>query len=522
MEPIVRRRASPESVVDFQAPRSASVPSLPLLHGLVLVGVLLVLNSILASLGSILWFHIPYWPAFMVWALVCAYWGIWGVVLAVLSPVLSSLLGIGGAPSYLYVPVNLFQALLVLLSMRVFSIRPELPGAVDKAKYLGLAVLIPSLCGGVLAWLLRSWYNPNPDDSAPLAYIGLWTLENAAPVIFPGFWLHKIVGEASANFGWEAGKRPTPWMVTVFAYTVPWLISLILGCLTVVVLVSSQLRVSGNSPDMWNNVNAIASESLVLRGLIFSLSVSILLSLGSTMRFARRSWILEDEINKRLPHKLTERPPTGEYLSTVLFSDIRGFTAQSSSLQPHTLVTWLNRYFDRMCEIATQRHGMVDKFIGDGLMVVFGLNDGDAGSSDAILCAMEMIRASKVLNEELSAEGYPEITIGIGVHTGRLVAGEIGSRNRLQYTVVGNTVNIASRLESASKDLPHTALPVVISGDTVSQAGLLPLNECKTSVLRKHTLSNLKGVPTMTVWTISDVAEVEAFLRAGQGRGTDR
>jgi len=107
-----------------------------------------------------------------------------------------------------------------------------------------------------------------------------------------------------------------------------------------------------------------------------------------------------------------------------------------------------------MIDIIFKHHGMLDKFIGDGIMATFGTPTPSGDDAiNSLQAAMEMSLALKNLNERRSADGQKEIRIGIGIHYGPVIAGNIGNENRLEYTVIGDTVNIASRLENATKEL---------------------------------------------------------------------
>src|SRR5215813_1400864 len=137
---------------------------------------------------------------------------------------------------------------------------------------------------------------------------------------------------------------------------------------------------------------------------------------------------------------------------TVLFADIRGFTRISEHAQPEKIVQLLNRYFSAMTDIIFAHGGTLDKYLGDGLMALFGaptVTPKDA--ANAVSAAVAMQRRMLSINDELRAEGYPEIGIGIGLHTGEAIVGYIGSERRSEYTAIGDTVNTASRLESNAK-----------------------------------------------------------------------
>jgi len=139
-------------------------------------------------------------------------------------------------------------------------------------------------------------------------------------------------------------------------------------------------------------------------------------------------------------------------LITVLFADIRGFTSLSEHRKPEMVVGLLNRYFSAMTEIIFAHSGTLDKFIGDGLMALFGAPKANAtDAQNALRAAVAMQERMKILNEELVEDGFDPIEIGIGLHTGVATIGYIGSEKRSEYTAIGDTVNLAARLESSAK-----------------------------------------------------------------------
>lgn len=157
---------------------------------------------------------------------------------------------------------------------------------------------------------------------------------------------------------------------------------------------------------------------------------------------------------------------------TVLFSDIRGFTAISENEKPENVVGLLNDYFSAMSEIIFANGGTLDKYIGDGLMAIFGApNATPEDAKNALKTAVEMQKRLLTLNEELKAKGFGQIAVGIGLHTGEATIGYIGSEQRSEYTAIGDTVNLASRLESNAQ-----GGQILISEATAKESGnLFPL-----------------------------------------------
>jgi adenylate cyclase len=137
---------------------------------------------------------------------------------------------------------------------------------------------------------------------------------------------------------------------------------------------------------------------------------------------------------------------------TVFFSDIRGFTKYSEHHTPEEVVEMLNEYFQVMVGIITANHGVVDKFVGDAIMAVWGApQTTGADPMYAVKACLEMRVALAKLNDERMARGQEAIKIGMGVHSGEAISGTIGSTERMEYTVIGDTVNMASRIEASTK-----------------------------------------------------------------------
>ncbi len=163
-------------------------------------------------------------------------------------------------------------------------------------------------------------------------------------------------------------------------------------------------------------------------------------------------------VTKQVVELILEHPETivldgEEREATILFSDIRGFTTLSEKMNPKELVQMLREYFTLMVGAVFQFQGTVDKFIGDALMAIFGAPTPQPNHADlAIQTALEMQRLLEIFNTDRVQKGQESINIGVGISTGDVVVGNIGSEKRLEYTAIGDAVNLASRLEGINKE----------------------------------------------------------------------
>jgi adenylate cyclase len=151
---------------------------------------------------------------------------------------------------------------------------------------------------------------------------------------------------------------------------------------------------------------------------------------------------------------------------TVLFADIRGFTTRSEKMPPELLVKDLNQYLSAMVKAIQSRNGMIDKFIGDGIMALFGVPlDDPRHALHAVEAAKAMLTALDQLNGRLVESGSEPISIGIGIHSGEGIVGNIGSPEKMEYTAIGDVVNTAARIESLTRKLDAN---ILVSGDAYS------------------------------------------------------
>lgn len=164
-----------------------------------------------------------------------------------------------------------------------------------------------------------------------------------------------------------------------------------------------------------------------------------------------------------------------ERQATILFSDIRSFTQLCENRDPKTILNLLNRYLSCMSNVIEQHQGVIDKYIGDAIMALFDVPIRlDNAPEQAVLSALNMIQALEKLNTKLIAEEQRPIHIGIGINSGSIVAGNMGSLNRLNYTVIGDGVNLASRLEGLTK---YFGVNIIVSESVVQRCNSVNFRE---------------------------------------------
>ncbi|STY29304.1 adenylate cyclase [Legionella wadsworthii] len=210
------------------------------------------------------------------------------------------------------------------------------------------------------------------------------------------------------------------------------------------------------------------------------------------------SFYMSDEvINTILKSPTLQKLGGYENKITIMFGDLRNFTPLSESIPGETLVSLLNTYFSKMVPVIEKHHGIVDAYIGDAIMVIFGapFSSGD-DSLRAVACALEMQEVLIKLNETNSKISLPHIDMGVGINTGCAVVGNIGSKKRMQYSAIGASVNLSSRIQDLS-----LGGQILISESTYE--------EVKNKIeINGHLRVKVKGVQSPI--TIYDVARIKS------------
>ena len=222
--------------------------------------------------------------------------------------------------------------------------------------------------------------------------------------------------------------------------------------------------------------------------LCFIISATLVTAYVSNREKMQRTMLM-NLFSKHVSHQVAEaiwhqrnefinngRPRSQELPVTVMFTDLKGFTSVAEGMDTQALIDWLNTYMESMVEEIINHDGVVDDYAGDGIKANFGFpiprhNEAEVSRDavNAVKCALAIEKEVFRLNTECQKQNMPEVGIRIGIYTGSAVAGAIGSTNRLKYTTVGDTVNIAARLESYDKELAKEKLCRILISDTTLQ-----------------------------------------------------
>ncbi len=178
-----------------------------------------------------------------------------------------------------------------------------------------------------------------------------------------------------------------------------------------------------------------------------------------------KRYVPEQVLSEALEAEDIDLMPPGEVrYASILFSDIRNFTRISGKMKPHHVVSFLNDYWKIMLACVLKNNGSVNKFMGDGLLAIFGAPVSYPDNHEnAVYAALDMVNTLDKINEKYADILGCEIQIGVGINTGEVVVGNIGTDDYLEYSVIGDTVNVASRLESLSKPISNS---IIISETT--------------------------------------------------------
>jgi class 3 adenylate cyclase len=255
------------------------------------------------------------------------------------------------------------------------------------------------------------------------------------------------------------------------------LVALAVACL----LVASQVAFSIRGPlaRLFRFVKAVRGGDLTQRAQITGRDeiAELATALNEMVQGLQERDRVKEIFGRYLTKDISERVLKGEVglggerrRVTILLSDIRDFTSMSERMAPEEVVSFLNDYFSEMVDAVFEHGGVLDKFIGDGMLAVFGsLGDEPDHGRRAVQGALRMKVVLAKLNEERAVAGRPPISIGIGIHTDDVIVGNIGSRRRLEYTVIGDGVNTCSRVEALNKEFGTTILITEATYADVSQ-----------------------------------------------------
>lgn len=183
----------------------------------------------------------------------------------------------------------------------------------------------------------------------------------------------------------------------------------------------------------------------------------------------------------------------------MLFVDIIGFTSLAEALAPATVLELLRSFHRRMCHIVFAYGGTLDKYIGDAVMATFGTpRPGASDATNALGCALAMLQEVERWNVRRGARGFPALRVGIGIHYGPVVAGNVGDERRMEFTGIGDVVNVANRLERLTR---HYGVPLIVSDDLVAAVRAEGKARLLLTSFAEHGTLELRGRRTpVNIW----------------------
>ena len=206
---------------------------------------------------------------------------------------------------------------------------------------------------------------------------------------------------------------------------------------------------SGNEHEINLTLSPVFDENNQFSGLVFAFED---LSNVNKIKSTFKKYVSENIVDELLKTDKSIELGGGKNKVCILFCDIRGFTSMSEKMNPEDVVSLLNNYFQEMIEVVFKNNGTLDKIIGDELMVLYGVPiESENDPQKAVNTAKEMFIKLEEFNKVNSSKGYPEIKVGIGINYGEVISGNIGSDRQMNYTVIGDNVNLAARLCSHAK-----------------------------------------------------------------------
>lgn len=331
-------------------------------------------------------------------------------------------------------------------------------GASLKAVFGGKPVLL----GSVLRFEDRHF---QPLNLAP------WEKDNGLQV--PGLMIQAQMLSTLIN---EAVVRPAPFLVAFMlcvAAALPWFIAMRLAPAVMTCALGVALMLGAGAAALhagWR-VDLSAALAALLLAVPGRWIAESLLEIRERRRLRRAfaGYVSPGMMEEILAGRISGEPGGELRDICVMFADVRGFTTLSESMSPQAVMTLLNRYFERMTQAIHEEEGTISCFMGDGIMAIFGApKHMENPSARAFAAARRMLAALPDLNATLQAEGRSPLRIGIGLNLGPAIVGHVGSRDRHDYSAIGDTINAASRLEGMSKDLGY---PLICSRTVADALG---------------------------------------------------